>query len=127
MNKSFGQRIEELRNENDFSMRELAAKVGISAPFVSTPRERASSRHVFTASMMLSVPPEVRLPRAFRHLLRALRNILIDTGRARVSYGSPRDKVPITRPVRVRFGEMVRSVLPDKRASLGSIYPVPQR
>ncbi len=33
--KSFGQRIEELRNEKDFSMRELAAKVGISAPFVS--------------------------------------------------------------------------------------------
>ena len=35
MNKSFGQRIEELRNEKDLSMRELAAKAGISAPFVS--------------------------------------------------------------------------------------------
>ena len=35
MSKTFGQRIEELREAKDYSMRELAAKCGISAPFVS--------------------------------------------------------------------------------------------
>jgi transcriptional regulator with XRE-family HTH domain len=35
MKQSFGQRIEELRHAKDFSMRELAAKADISAPFVS--------------------------------------------------------------------------------------------
>jgi transcriptional regulator with XRE-family HTH domain len=35
MSKTFGQRIEELREAKDFSMRELASKCGISAPFVS--------------------------------------------------------------------------------------------
>ena len=35
MSKTFGQRIEELREAKDYSMRELAAKCSISAPFVS--------------------------------------------------------------------------------------------
>ena len=35
MSKTFGQRLEELREAKDYSMRELAAKCSISAPFVS--------------------------------------------------------------------------------------------
>ena len=35
MSKTFGQRIEDLREAKDLSMRELAAQAGISAPFVS--------------------------------------------------------------------------------------------
>lgn len=35
MSKTFGHRIEELRDAKDLSMRELAAKCGISAPFIS--------------------------------------------------------------------------------------------
>ena len=39
--------------------------VGMGLSLLHAPEgARASSRHVFTASMMLSVPPEVRLPRA---------------------------------------------------------------
>lgn len=35
VSKTLGQRIEELRESKDLSMRELAAQAGISAPFVS--------------------------------------------------------------------------------------------
>lgn len=33
--KTLGERIRELREENDFSLRELAKKAGLSAPFLS--------------------------------------------------------------------------------------------
>lgn len=35
MNKTFGERIRELRDAKDFSLRELASKIGVSAAFLS--------------------------------------------------------------------------------------------